>query len=126
MKEQNVLKEKSYHFAIRVVKLYQFLKDEKKEFTLSKQILRSGTSIGANVEEAIGAQSQKDFFMKLNIVYKESRETHYCLRILHDTNYIDDKQFNSIINDCEELLKITGTIIKTMKSKLFPNPPAAD
>jgi len=126
MKEQNVLKEKSYHFAIRVVKLYQFLKDEKKEFTLSKQILRSGTSIGANVEEAIGAQSQKDFFMKLNIVYKESRETHYWLRILHDTNYIDDKQFNSIINDCEELLKITGTIIKTMKSKLFPNPPAAD
>jgi len=126
MKEQNVLKEKSYHFAIRIVKLYQFLKDEKKEFTLSKQILRSGTSIGANVEEAIGAQSQKDFFMKLNIVYKESRETHYWLRILHDTNYIDDKQFNSIINDCEELLKITGTIIKTMKSKLFPNPPAAD
>jgi len=121
MKEQNVLKEKSYHFAIRIVKLYQFLKEEKKEFTLSKQILRSGTSIGANVEEAIGAQSQKDFFMKLNIVYKESRETHYWLRILHDTNYIDDKQFNSILNDCEELLKITGTIIKTMKSKLFPN-----
>lgn len=121
MKEQNVLKEKSYQFAIRIVKLYQFLKDEKNEFTLSKQILRSGTSIGANVEEAIGAQSQKDFYMKLNIAYKETRETHYWLRILHDTNYIDEKQFQSIINDCEELLKITGTIIKTMKSKLFPN-----
>ncbi|MCK9426150.1 MAG: four helix bundle protein [Ignavibacteriaceae bacterium] len=121
MKEQNVLKEKSYQFAIRIVKLYQFLKEEKKEFTLSKQILRSGTSIGANVEEAIGAQSQKDFYMKLNISYKEARETHYWLRILHDTNYIDDKQFQSIINDCDELLKITGTIIKTMKSKLFPN-----
>jgi len=121
MKEQNVLKEKSYQFAIRIVKLYQFLKEEKKEFTLSKQILRSGTSIGANVEEAIGAQSQKDFYMKLNISYKEVRETHYWLRILHDTNYIDEKQFQSIINDCDELLKITGTIIKTMKSKLFPN-----
>jgi len=113
MKEQNVLKEKSYQFAIRIVKLYQFLKDEKKEFTLSKQILRSGTSIGANVEEAIGAQSQKDFYMKLNISYKEARETHYWLRILHDTNFIE--------NDCDELLKIIGTIIKTMKSKLFPN-----
>jgi four helix bundle protein len=121
MKEQNVLKDKSYQFAIRIVKLYQFLKDEKKEFTLSKQILRSGTSVGANVEEAIGAQSQKDFYMKLNISYKEARETHYWLRILHDTNYLDDKQFQSIINDCDELLKITGTIIKTMKSKLFPN-----
>lgn len=121
MKEQNVLKEKSYQFAIRIVKLYQFLKDEKKEFTLSKQILRSGTSVGANVEEAIGAQSQKDFYMKLNISYKEARETHYWLRILHDTNYLDEKQFQSIINDCDELLKITGTIIKTMKSKLFPN-----
>ena len=121
MKEQNVLKEKSYLFAIRAVKLYQFLKEEKKEFTLSKQILRSGTSIGANVEEAIGAQSEKDFYMKLNIAYKEARETHYWLRILHDTNYIDDKQFKSILNDCDELLKITGTIIKTMKSKLFPN-----
>ena len=121
MKENNILKEKSYQFAIRIVKLYQFLKDEKKEFTLSKQILRSGTSIGANVEEAIGAQSQKDFYMKLNISYKETRETHYWLRILHDTNYIDDKQFQSIINDCDELLKITGTIIKTMKSKLYPN-----
>ena len=113
MKEQNVLKEKSYQFAIRIVKLYQFLKDEKKEFTLSKQILRSGTSIGA--------QSQKDFYMKLNISYKEARETHYWLRILHDTNFIDDKQFKSILNDCDELLKIIGTIIKTMKSKLFPN-----
>jgi len=121
MKEQNVLKEKSYLFAIRAVKLYQFLKEEKKEFALSKQILRSGTSIGANVEEAIGAQSEKDFYMKLNIAYKEARETHYWLRILHDTNYIDDKQFKSILNDCDELLKITGTIIKTMKSKLFPN-----
>ncbi len=121
MKENNILKEKSYQFAIRIVKLYQFLKEEKKEFTLSKQILRSGTSVGANIEEAIGAQSQKDFYMKLNISYKEARETHYWLRILHDTNYIDDKQFQSIINDCDELLKITGTIIKTMKSKLFPN-----
>ncbi|NCQ19533.1 MAG: four helix bundle protein [Ignavibacteria bacterium] len=121
MKEQNVLNEKSYQFAIRIVKLYQFLKEEKKEFTLSKQILRAGTSIGANVEEATGAQSKKDFYSKVNIAYKEARETHYWLRLLYDTNYIDEKQFNSIIIDCDELLKISGTIIKTMKSKLFPN-----
>ncbi|MDP3148953.1 MAG: four helix bundle protein [Ignavibacteria bacterium] len=121
MKEQNVLKEKSYRFAIRIVKLYQFLKEEKKEFTLSKQILRSGTSIGANVEEATGAQSKKDFYMKLNIAYKEARETHYWLRLLRDTNFFDEKQFNSIIIDCDELLKISGSIIKTMKTKLFPN-----
>ncbi|PIW98490.1 MAG: four helix bundle protein [Ignavibacteria bacterium CG_4_8_14_3_um_filter_37_9] len=121
MKEQNVLNEKSYQFAIRIVKLYQFLKEEKKEFTLSKQILRAGTSIGANVEEATGAQSEKDFYSKVNIAYKEARETHYWLRLLYDTNYIDEKQFNSIIIDCDELLKISGTIIKTMKSKLFPN-----
>ena len=121
MKEQNVLKEKSYLFAIRIVKLFQFLKEEKKEFTLSKQILRAGTSIGANVEEATGAQSQKDFYSKVNIAYKEKRETHYWLRLLRDTNYIDEKQFNSIIIDCDELLKISGLIIKTMKSKLFPN-----
>jgi four helix bundle protein len=85
MKEQNVIQQKSYDFAIRIVNLYKYLATEKKELVLSKQILRSGTSIGANVEEAIGAQSDKDFLNKLSIAYKEARETHYWIRLLRDT-----------------------------------------
>jgi four helix bundle protein len=81
MKKDNVIRDKSYAFALRVVKLYQFLINEKKEFVLSRQILRSGTSIGANVEEAIGGQSGRDFQSKIAIAYKEARETHYWIRI---------------------------------------------
>jgi len=91
--EDNVIKNKSYNFAIRIVELYKYLKNSKREFTLSRQILRSGTSIGANVEEAIGGQSKKDFISKLSIAYKESRETNYWLRILKDTNYITAEEF---------------------------------
>lgn len=91
MKKDNVIQEKSYNFAIRIVKLSQYLIDEKKEFVLSKQVLRSGTSIGANVEEAIGGQSRKDFFAKLTIAYKEARESKYWLRLLRDTNYISQE-----------------------------------
>ncbi len=83
--KENVIQEKTYKFAIRAVKLYKYLVDEKREFVLSKQLLRSGTSIGANVEEAIGGQSKKDFIAKISIAYKEARETHYWLRILKDT-----------------------------------------
>ena len=108
---------KSYDFAIRIIKLFQYLNNEKKEFVLSKQILRSGTSIGANIEEAQGGQSEKDFISKLTIAYKETRETHYWLRLMRDTKIIEDKLANSLISDCEELLKIIGTILKTMKNK---------
>jgi len=114
---QSIAVKKSYDFAIRIIKLFQYLNNEKKEFVLSKQILRSGTSIGANIEEAQGGQSEKDFISKLTIAYKETRETHYWLRLMRDTKIIEDKLANSLISDCEELLKIIGTILKTMKNK---------
>ena len=111
----NVLLEKSYAFALRIIKLYQYLCNEKKEYVLSKQILRSGTSIGANVEEAIGGQSEKDFKAKLSIAYKEARETHYWLRLIRDSEILSEKEVESLITDCDEILKISGSIIKTMK-----------
>lgn len=116
--KDNLVRDKSYAFAIRIVKLYKYLCDEKKEFVLSKQLLRSGTSIGANIEEAIGGQSEKDFFAKLTIAYKETRETHYWIRLLTDTDYLTKEQSESVLNDTDELLKIIGSIQKTMKSKL--------
>lgn len=115
MKNDNVIQIKSYAFAVRIIKVYQFLCYEKKEFVLSKQLLRCGTSIGANIEEAIGGQSQKDFYAKLSISYKEARETHYWLRLLKDTNYLSIKQFQSLLSDTEEILKIIGSIQKTIK-----------
>ncbi len=118
MKSDNVVREKSYSFAIRIVKLYQYLKEQHNEYALSKQILRSGTSIGANIEEALGGQSDKDFIAKLSIAYKEARETNYWLRLLTDTGYIPKKLSESMIYDCDELLKIIGSIINTMKSKI--------
>ncbi len=117
MKPNNVVQEKSYKFALRIIKLYKYLTSEKKEFILSKQILRSGTSIGANIEEAIGGQSNKDFFSKMSIAYKESRETHYWLRLLRDSDYLDEKASISILKDSEELIKIIGSIQKTIKQK---------
>ncbi len=114
--KENVVLDKSYDFAVRVVKMYQHLSGEKKEFVLSKQILRSGTSIGANVEEANGGSSKKDFLAKMKIAYKEARETSYWLRLLKDTNYIEEAVYRSIHNDCEELLKLLYTIIKGTKT----------
>ena len=116
--KDNLVRDKSYAFAIRIVKLYKYLCDEKKEFVLSKQLLRSGTSIGANIEEAIGGQSEKDFFAKLTIAYKEARETHYWIRLLTDTDYLKKEQSESVLTDVEELLRIIGSIQKTMKKKL--------
>jgi len=114
--KRNIIQEKSYAFAIRTVKLYKYLIEEKRERVLSKQILRSGTAIGANVEEAIGGQSRKDFVSKLSIAYKEARETNYWLRILMDTGYIKEKDALSLIQDCDELLKIIGSIQKTVRN----------
>ncbi|ARV16486.1 four helix bundle protein [Polaribacter sp. SA4-12] len=116
MKKDNIIQTKSYNFAVRVVKLYKHLSQEKKEFVLSKQLLRSGTSIGANVEEAIGGQSRKDFFAKLTIAYKEARESHYWIRLLKDTDYLSEKESESLITDIEEILKIIGSIQKTVRS----------
>ena len=117
MKDNNIIVEKSYAFAIKIVNCYKYLYTEKKEFVLSKQLLRSGTSVGANVEEAVGGQSRKDFFAKLSIAYKETRETNYWLRILRDTQFIDNKIAASLLSDNEELLKLIGSILKTMKQK---------
>lgn len=118
MKDSNIVQAKSYAFALRIVKLYLHLKNEKQEFVLGKQVLRSGTSIGANVEEAIGGQSDKDFLAKMSIAYKEARETHYWIRILADSNFLKPTEKESLLNDCEELLKIIGSIQKSMKVKI--------
>jgi four helix bundle protein len=112
----NIVKDKSYNFSLRIIKLYQHLVEKKKEYILSKQLLRCGTSIGANIEEAIGGQSKKDFINKIAIAYKESRETHYWVRLLRDSNYIDIKSSDSLLNDCEELIKLTGKIISSAKN----------
>jgi four helix bundle protein len=115
MKADNLIQIKSYDFALRIVKLYIYLSEKKKEYVLSKQILKSGTSIGANVEEALGAQSKADFICKLAIAYKEARETHYWIRILRDSKFITVKQASSIIIDIEEILKIIAKIQITLK-----------
>ena len=112
----NVVLEKSKAFAIRTVKLYRYLCDEKREYVLSKQLLRSGTSIGANCREASRAQSTADFVAKLSIALKEAEETAYWLELLNETSYLDDQQFQSINTDSEELIKLLVSIIKTAKS----------
>ncbi len=114
MKDDNIIQIKSYAFAVRIVKAYQFLSNDKKEFVLSKQLLRCGTSIGANVEEAIGGQSDKDFFAKLSIAYKEARETHYWIKLLKNTDYLSEDQSESLLNNVTKLLKIIGSIQKTL------------
>ena len=118
MAQKNVIAEKSYQFALRIVKLYQFLIQEKKEFTLGKQILRSGTSIGANVAEAVGSQSKKEFRAKMSIAYKEILETNFWLNLLKDSKYIPEDLADSFLVDCEELAKISGKILVTTTKSL--------
>ena len=113
---QNIIVVKSKDFAIRIVKLYRYLNENKKEYVLSKQLLKSGTSIGANVKEAIRGQSKPDFYAKMNIALKEASETEYWLEILKETEYIDDVSFKSIYADCQEILKILISITKTQNS----------
>ncbi len=116
---KDVLKDKSYDFAIRIVRLSQYLQNEHKEYVLSRQILKSGTSIGALVREAKYAQSTLDFIHKLSIALKEANETYYWLSLLHDTNYIETKLFNSLQNDCDELISLLVSIVKTSKFNLL-------
>ena len=111
--KDNPVKEKSFKFAIRIVKLYKYLKDTKNEFVLAKQILRCGTSIGANVNEAQQGQSKKDFLMKMNIALKECSETKYWIDLLYETEYITNSMKQSIHEDCVELEKLLTTIVKT-------------
>ena len=108
----NALKDKSLMFAVRCVNLYKFLCDERKEFVLSKQMLRSGTSIGANISESVRAQSRADFFSKLNIALKEAQETQYWLSSLKNGGYLTPVQYQSMEADCEELLRLLVSITK--------------
>ena len=110
---QNIIVEKSKDFAIRIVKLYKYLNENKNEYVLSRQLLKSGTSIGANVKEAIRGQTKPDFYAKMNIALKEASETEYWLEILKETDYIDEVLFKSIYSDCQEILKILMSISKT-------------
>lgn len=109
--KENAVQEKIYAFALRVVKLYQYLCSQHREYELSKQVLRRGASIGANIEEALGAQLDKDFLHKISISYKEARETHYWIRLLTDSHYIPEKLQAS-------LLKIMGSIKKRLLLKI--------
>ncbi|MEO0430900.1 MAG: four helix bundle protein [Cyanobacteria bacterium J06656_5] len=112
----NLVKEKSFSFALRIVKMSKHLTQEKREFVMSKQLLRSGTAIGALVRESEYAESKADFIHKLAIGLKEANETQYWLELLHQSGYIDAKGFNSINQDCIELLKLLTAIIKTSKT----------
>lgn len=111
----NAVLDKSYHFSIRIVKLYKYLHDTKKEYTMSRQLLRCGTSIGANIAEAQQAQSRADFVSKLNIALKESAETDYWLHLFYDTGYLTKMQFTSIIADCKEIEHLLISIVKSIK-----------
>ena len=113
---ESVLKSKSFDFAIRVVKLSRYLVQEKQEFVLSKQVLRSGTSIGANVEEANQAQSKKDFIHKLAIALKEATETNYWLRLMRESNTLEKALADSLLDDCQQIQRILTASIKTTKS----------
>ncbi|MDD3544675.1 MAG: four helix bundle protein [Kiritimatiellae bacterium] len=115
--KESPTKTKSYAFSIRIVKLFQWLCTQKNERVLSKQLLRCGTSIGANVHETGGAYSEKEFIVKLQIAYKEALETHFWIRLLHDTEYIDAATHESLLQDCDELLRLLSSSLKTLRHK---------
>ena len=119
LKNENIVREKSFLFAVRIVTLYQYLtntENSNREFIISKQVLRSGTSVGANIRESRNAQTVKDFLTKLYIASKEAEETEYWLELLKETGYITEEQFESLDQDCEEIMKLLTSIIKTTKS----------
>ena len=111
----NIVAEKSLEFAVRIVKLYQHLKDNNSEYVMSKQLLKSGTSIGANVREAVYGYSKKDFSAKMGIALKEASETAYWIELLHRTEYLNSVQYKSISADCQELIKLLTSIVKNSK-----------
>ena len=121
IRNESIIAKKAYAFALDVVKLYKKLIADNREFVLSKQLLRSGTSIGANVNEAISGQSKRDFVHKLSIALKEARETAYWLNLLKDSNFIDQASFDNIDKQCNEIIKILSSIILTTKEKYFNN-----
>ena len=118
--KENIILQKSYAFALEIIQLYKLLV-EKKEYVLSKQILRSGTSIGANIDEAVGSESKKDFIHKLGIAVKEARETSYWLNLLKDSKFLSLDEFNRLNNSCDEITRILNSIILTTKERYFTN-----
>ncbi len=114
--KSNIVADKSKHFALRIIKLYKFLKDNKNEFVISKQILRSGTSIGANITEALRGESKPDFYHKMNIALKEAAETEYWLELLYYGEFIDKASFDSIENECSEIISLLVAITKTQNN----------
>ena len=118
---ENIVASKSYKFALRIVFMYKTLAFERNEYVLSKQVLRSGTSIGALIKEAEHAQSKADFLNKMNIALKEANETEYWLMLLKDSNFISETEFESIFSDSKELIKLLASIVKTTKTKLGKN-----
>lgn len=121
VQDQNPVVDKSFRFAVRIVEAYRYLTTRKKEYVLSKQLLRSGTSIGANIAESQQPQSIPDFISKLSISLKEASETKYWLRLLHATHYLTDKEANSLLRDCTELEKLLTSILKTTRRKVVDN-----
>ena len=113
----NLIEEKSFDFAVRIVKLNKYLIEQKREFVLSKQLLRSGTSIGANIAEAQQAQTKADFLTKINRSLKETAETKYWLRLLIATDYLDENETRSLLDECVEIEKILYSIVRTTKNK---------
>ncbi len=113
--KENLIADKSMMFAVRIVKLYQYLCKEKREYVLSNQLLRCGTSIGANIHEAVNGQSKKDFLSKMYIAFKEATETEYWINLLFNTDYLNKEEYTSILEDCVEMKKILNSIIKTTK-----------
>lgn len=122
MRKKNILRDKSFSFAVRIIKLYKYLKNKHNEFVLSKQIIRSGTCIGALLRESENAESKKDFIHKLNISLKETDETQYWLELLYETEFITKKMFDSINQDVEELIKLLVASVKTTKENLSVSP----
>ncbi len=118
-KSDSIIAKKAYSFALEIIKLYKQLIANKKEFVLSKQILRSGTSIGANINEALAGQSKRDFIHKLSIALKEARETSYWLNLLKDSDFITSIEFDKLNSVCNEIIKILNSIIITTKEKYF-------
>ena len=118
MMKRSIVKEKSKVFALHIIDLYKLLKDERKEYVISKQILRSGTSIGANVNEALCSITKKEFLSKMYVSYKEASESQYWLELLNESNYINDDEFDSIYHECDELKRMLSSITKTTKENL--------
>ena len=121
MKKESVVMDKSYAFALRIIKLYRYLVAEKKEYVLSKQLLRSGTAIGALIKEGEHAQSKADFLNKMNVSLKEANETEYWIELLRDSEYLSTSESFSLLSDIAEIIRILISIVKSTKASLYKN-----